>query len=124
MNEAEFDALVGSRPFGTADAKKAEDLARRCAALAAALWGRDSAQLPRQLLASRPEIPPGFELADFRELLRTTEMMASWLHDPRSASFFPHGDPFPKISVGDQQFSLYEAQCEVVRRAIEYLESR
>lgn len=54
MDEEEFDSLMGSRAFGTADALRADARLRRCATLGAALWGRTSDDLQRQLLAPYP----------------------------------------------------------------------
>jgi hypothetical protein len=124
MNEEDFDSSMNVRPFGTADAEKAEIGLRRSIALGLALWGRTSEQLQGQLLAQHPKIPAGFELSDFRKLERHVRALAAvssearfaWL--PRSALFSP------SIFVGTQRFTVWEARCEVVRRAIEYLEDR
>ncbi len=62
MNEVELDALIGSRPFGTKDAMRAEAQMRRRMALAGtlgvALWGKTSDALQRQLLRQHLELPP------------------------------------------------------------------
>ncbi len=63
MKEEEFDALMQGRPFGTEDAMRAEAQLRRIFTIGAALWGRTSDDLQRQLLASHPEIPPDIALA-------------------------------------------------------------
>lgn len=73
MDEEEFDSLMQLQPFGTEDAMRVEAQWRRGAALAAALWGRTAADLERQLLARYPEIPPGFDLADFRRLQQSAQ---------------------------------------------------
>lgn len=116
MNEEDFDSSMDVRPFGTAEAMQAEAELRRCVALGVALWGRTSHDLQRQLLAPHPQIPTGFELADFRKLQRSVQILstASWL--PRSTL------SSPTIFVGTQRFTTWEARLEVVRRAIEYLD--
>lgn len=118
MDEEDLDLLIGGRPFGTADAMLLDVQARRCTALGIALWGTTSAGLQRQLLEPYPEIPSGFDLADFRRLHRSAHTIStsSWLtHVARSSAI---------IFVGSQSFSEWEARCEIVRRAIEYLERR
>ena len=89
MDEEEFDALMKARPFGTRDAAQWEAQRRSNTRLAmtlgTALWGRTSEDLQRQLVASHPQIPPSFDLADFRELLQWTAQMSSAVrHPPRS----------------------------------------
>ena len=122
MDEEDFDSATNALPFGTADAQLWEVQTRRTIALGLKLWGRTAEELQRQLLASRPAIPAGFALSDFRRLLQNTQALAAvssqarfnWL--PRSAFFSP------AIFVGTTRFTTWEAGCEVVRRAIEYLE--
>ncbi len=124
MTEDEFDSSTESRPFGTLDTSQAEDQLRRCIALGAALWGGKSDDLQRQLLAPHPEIPSGFELMDFFKLRQNLQIISAapgdarfdWL--PRSVLFSP------AILVGTQIFTMWEARCEIVRRAIEYLNER
>lgn len=101
---------------------RAEARARRCTALGVALWGRNSADLQRQLLARHPEIPSGFELDDYWHLLGST--LSRGLVHPRRAWLRPFAHSSATISVGAQQFTEWEARCEIVRRAIEYLQSR
>jgi hypothetical protein len=96
-----------------------ESLRRRWAPL----WGKTADDLKRQLLATRPEIPPGFDLADFRELLESTRTIAADL-DKARAAWLPRVSSRPVVFIGTQGFTLWEARCEVVRRAIEYLENR
>jgi hypothetical protein len=110
MNEQEFDSRF-PRPFVRADAIQADALARRCATLAAALWG-NADHLQRQLAAPHPEIPQGFELSDFQELQQRV-LVFQWFAHRR----FP---TFPDA----QHPQLWEARREVLRRAIEYLEDR
>ena len=96
----------------------------RSASLGNALWGRTSADLQRQLLAPHPEIPAGFALSDFRDLLRTAVVLARLSRNPRYAAIAAMGRSSATITVGTEQFTAWEARCEVVRRAIEYLEKR
>ena len=102
---------------------QAEAQARRLTMLSIALWGSTSADLQRQLLAPHPEIPTGFDLADFRRLYRNAETIAIRLGDPRCAWVSP-GARSATIFVGSRSFTEWEARCEIVRRAIEYLEKR
>jgi hypothetical protein len=81
MDEEEFDALMKLQPFGTEDAmhwyaRIHGDIGLGMT-LGSALWGRSSEDLQRQLLATHPEIPSGFDLADFRKLLQWTARMSS-----------------------------------------------
>ena len=125
MNEEEFDALMQDRPFGTGDAMRAEAQLRRIFTLGAALWGRISDDLQRQLQAPHPEIPPSISLPDLRELLRSVEIMLAAFHDEKSAlASISIALSSPTISIGQQQFTAWEARCEIVRRAIKYLEMR
>ena len=116
MDEEEFDALIQRRPFGAKDAKRAELQFRRSASLASTLYGKTADDLRRQLLAPSHEIPSGFDLADFRQLLRTTEQLSAAM--PRLA-FAPK-----TIVLGTQRHREWEARCEIIRRAIEYIENR
>jgi hypothetical protein len=68
MDEQEFDSLMQSRPFERKDAIQVDVQLRRCITLAIALRGRTLDDLQRRLLAPSPEIPSGFDLADFRDL--------------------------------------------------------
>lgn len=124
MDEEEFDALMKARPFGTKDILQWETRLRYDSRLAmtlgVALWGRTSEDVKRQLLAPHPEIPPGFELADFRELLRWATRMASAILAASRTRGLSHSAMFG----GPDALSLWAARCEVVRRAIDYLELR
>jgi hypothetical protein len=117
MDEQEFDAWAGSRPF---DMKQIE----RVMALGAALWGPGLDHIKRQLLAPHPEIPAGYNLADFRDLQRQSEALLAALDrkppGPQSGSFRFMMNA--KIEVGSQSFTYPEACYEIVRRAIEFLE--
>ena len=120
MDEDEFDSTMHLRPFGLDDARLAEAQFGRSATLGAALWGN----LQRQLSAPYPEIPSGFELADFRHLLRSAQAILRLSGDPRFVTLGPFVRSWATISVGGQRFTEWEARCEIVRRAIEYLEKR
>jgi hypothetical protein len=122
MDEEAFDSLMQSRSFGTKDATRGDFQLRRCMTLGIALWGRTLDDLRRQLLAPAPEIPSSFELADFKELQRRAQEISVGLGDPRFASFSHLAFSSHTISVGSQRFTAWEARCEIVRRAIEYLE--
>lgn len=116
MDEQEFDSRF-QRPFVREDAMQADARARRCTALAVALWGT-SDYLQRQLLAPHPEIPSGFDLADFRELQQRVHVFQLlWGNRDFVRRRFP-------MFVGAQHPQLWEDRREVVRRAIEYLENR
>ena len=122
MEEEEFDSLMQSRPFGREDAIRADAALRRRSTLGLALWGRTSADLQRQLLAVHPEIPSGFNLDDLRDLERSTQVISSCLSDPRFAWLSHLAFSSWVISAGTQHFTAWEARCEIVRRAIDYLE--
>lgn len=114
MDEDEFDSAIRARPYRLEDAMLAEARSRRIATLGVALWGTSSADLQRQLLAKYPVIPSGYELADFHALLRTAQTVAG----------HPWGRLSATIFVGAQEFTQWEARCEIVRRAIDCLDSR
>jgi hypothetical protein len=121
MDEEEFDALVQPRPFGTVDAIRADLQFRRSASLGTTLLGKTDDDLRRQLLMPSPEIPSGFDLADFRELLRTTEQLLATMRKLRISCVASESQI---IGVGTQRYTEWEARCEIIRRAIEYLENR
>ena len=125
MKEEDFDALMKGQPFGTEDALRADAQLRRIFALGAALWGRTPDDLQRQLLAAHPEMPPGVCLADLWELLRSVEAMLAAFHDEKSMlGSISIALSSPTIAIGTQQFTAWEARCEIIRRAIQYLETR
>jgi hypothetical protein len=124
MDEEEFDALFHSRPFTTKDATKTDLQLRRRIALAIALWGRTLDDLKRQLLAVHPEIPAGFDVTDLRELHQNLQNISSDLSNPRHAWLTRLPVFSQTISADSERYSAWEARCEVVRRAIEYLENR
>lgn len=118
MQEQDSDWLFQLRPYGTKEAMRAE----RWMTLALALFGESMEALQRQLFATSPEIPSGFDLSDFQELLQFLQLASINANSPRSA--WAHPWPPPTLLVGSQRLTLWEARCEIVRRAIEYLESR
>lgn len=121
MNEEEFDSLIQGRPFERADVRLMEAQAGRCTSLTVTLWGKTLDDLQRQLIAPHPEIPAGFELADFRKLQQWVQIISAHSGDIRFA-WLPRFALTATISVGTQQFTEWEARGEIVRRAIEYLE--
>jgi hypothetical protein len=124
MTDEEFDSSMGSRPFGTADATEAYARMRRCVALGVALWGGASDDLQRQLLAPYPQIPTGFVLSDFLNLEQHVQTISAASVDPRCA-WLPASVLYsPAILIGTERFTIWEARCEIVRRAIEYLGGR
>ena len=125
MDEQEFDALFPSRPFGTQDAMREDARWRRCATLGTLLFGKTADDLRRQILASHPEIPPGFDLADFRDLQRHLEMITGALSSPRNTWLSPLASAaFGVIEVGTKSLSVSEARIEILRPAMNYLENR
>lgn len=90
--------------------------------LGVALWGSTESDLRRQLLKSHPELPPGFELPDFRELLYVCAQIVSALSATREMTGLAHLAP-RTISVGTDRWTVEEARCELVRRSINYLEN-
>jgi hypothetical protein len=120
VDEEEFDALMKSRPFGTGDVAHWE--AKQVMTLGSALWGRTSEDPERQLVTAHPEIPAGFDLANYRKLLHWTAHMSSAVMAPQRRGFFPSMLSSPTIFVGGMLFTAWEARCEIVPRAIDYLE--
>lgn len=113
MDEHEFDSLR----FPPYDGKRFERLRK----LARALWGLTVDDLRRQLLTSIPVIPSGFDLSDFQSLQQHAEaIFAAWTE--KRYAWAPL--TLPTISIGTQRLTFLEARCEVVRRAIEFLERR
>lgn len=122
MTEEEFDSFLRFRPLEKADLLRAETRATRCTALGLALWGRTYEDLQRQLNAPYPDIPAGFDLADFYELQKSVLRITTAWGDLRNSRLFLTIHLSPTFSVGMQQFTAWEARCEIVRRAIEFLE--
>jgi hypothetical protein len=129
MDELEFDALF-QQPFGLDDFRQADAQWGRCATLAVALFGKTPDDLQRQLVAAHPEIPAGFVMGDFRDLEKHVQtisgLVLSRSSDPRMAWLSPWLGHMAlmTIVVGTERFTVWEARCEIVRRAIEYLEKR
>ena len=71
MDEHEFEALRGWKPFGKDAMKNAE----RLPALALALWGRTPEDLRQQLLTPTPKVPSGSALADLKALEQQVMLM-------------------------------------------------
>jgi len=120
MDEEEFDSLMQSSSFTTRDATLLDAKLRRCTMLGLALWGRTLDDLKRQLVAPHPEIPIGVDVADVRELHQYLQNIPDTFRNQLSGSAIFSGT----VSIGTQLFSAWEARCEVVRRALEYLENR
>jgi hypothetical protein len=124
MTEEEFDSLMRARSFGTEDARRLETQMLRgtalLATLGASLWGKTDDDLRRQLLRSYPAIPPGFGVHDLHELLHVTAQMITAISAMVGLSHL--FDTSPRIVVHAQSYTLWEARCEIVRRAIEHLE--
>ena len=129
MDEQEFDALF-ERPFRNADFQRADARWRRSATLSFALFGRTPEDLRRQLVAPHPQIPSGFDLADFRNLEQHVQTISGLVLSGSSNTGMARLSPWltqfasATITIGGQRYTVWEARCEIVRRAIEYLESR
>jgi hypothetical protein len=85
--------------------------------------GRTLDDLQRQLIAPFVEIPSGFNLANFRELQRSTQEISAGLSDPRFASLSHLAFSSQIIFIGTQRFRAWEARWEIVRGGIEYLKN-
>jgi hypothetical protein len=124
MTEDEFDSLMRARPFRTEDTRRAEAQMLRGTALlttlGASLWGKTDDDLRRQLLRPYPAIPPGFGVRDLHDLLHVTAQMLSAISAMVGLSHL--FDTSTRIVVDAESYTLWEARCEIVRRAIEYLE--
>lgn len=124
MNEEEFDSLLQSKPFTAKDAAQRDIQARRCMILATALWGRTVDDLRRQFLAPHPEVPLGYNLNDFHELLRTIQNICDDIGNSRKDWLTRLPQFTQTFSIGTRSVNAWEARREVVRRAIEFLENR
>ena len=111
MDEYEFDSLQ----YEPWDRKKSELFD----ALKAWLWSMSLDQLKWQLLAKSPEIPPGYGLADFVKLKRHADWVVIALKEPQ---FLWISRSMPVITLGERCFTAFEARCEIIRRAIAFLE--
>lgn len=75
-------------------------------------------------LASHPEIPAGYDLADFQDRQRHLEMITGASGNPRKTWLSPLGTAaFGVIEVGTQRLSVGEARTEILGRAMDYLET-
>jgi len=119
MNEDDLERLL-LRPLDDLELTKIDARARRSATLAEALWGKTPRDLERQLLAVHPELPPRFQLADYRALERSTQRTLLLLKKPKVARLFSVWSSSAKI--GNTQYTEMEARLEIVRRAIRHLE--
>jgi hypothetical protein len=113
MDEHEFEALREWQAFSSNDVKMYEALP----ALALELWGRTAEDLRQRLLAPTPKVPYGCTLRDLQMLEQQATMMRKF-----AARFGRLGTE--TIAIGTDTLSVLEARCEVVRRAIDYLEGR
>ncbi len=128
MTEDEFDSLMRSRSYGTQDATNAEAQILHgmtlLSTLGVALWGKTDGDLQHQLRRPHPEIPPGFDVSDFRKLLRVCAQVVSADAVSATQAGLGHLVPWSRtIVVGSESFTVLEARCEIVRRAIDYLEN-
>jgi hypothetical protein len=87
---------------------------QRTVALGAQLWG-NAEYLKHQLELPSPEIPPGTTRKDLRTLewLARERLSTNLKLAPNSLAL-----EGPNIVVGGEQFTVTEAMCEIVRRAI------
>jgi hypothetical protein len=118
MDERDFDTSQW-RQFESQDLRSEE----RIAALAAGLWGVTTNHLRRQLLAPFPTLPSGFDLDDYRKLQRRAGVLL--LAVTKSGSKNPWASLLWQVILVDaRRFTALEARYEIVRRAIEFLDSR
>lgn len=76
-------------------------------------------------LASHPEIPAGYDLADSQDRQRHLEMITGASSNPRNTWLSPLGTAaFGVIEVGTQRLSVWETRTESLARAMDYLENR
>jgi len=121
MDEEELDRFL-LQPLNPRELTKADVRMRRSAALAEALFGKTRHDLERQLSSAHPELPPGFDLTDYRELGRSTQQVLLAMENPRVARVFAAMKS--TVTVGTTSYTEMEARCEIVRRAIQQLEGR
>lgn len=90
--------------------------------------GRTSTDLQRQLLAPRPDIPPGIDLADLRALQAWLKKILLFLE--RAGRTIAPSVAYPAgssavISVGRRRFTESQARLDIVGHApIESLDNR
>lgn len=76
-------------------------------------------------LASHPEIPAGYDLADSQDRRRHLEMITGASSNPRNTWLSPLGTAaVGVIEVGTQRLSAWETRTEILARAMDYLENR
>jgi len=123
MDKDEFGSFRKLQPFGTTDAVQLTAQLGRCHSLARGLWGTTTEDLRRQLQKPRPDIPSGFDLADFQLLLRESSRITSMNLDHWWYTWMRPKLAFPEIiDVGPRRFTEWQARAEIARRAIEYLQ--
>src|SRR5579884_333474 len=123
MEEHEFDSLREWRPFGTQEAGAAAARMGQCATLAVALWGTTREDLEQRLRARTPVITAGDEPADLWALYDQARKLAAAFENPANTWLPQHlRDGSAMIVVGAERFTAWQARCEIVRRAIEFLE--
>jgi hypothetical protein len=123
MDEEDLEASSW-RPYGTAEAAQLDARNRRRTALALALWGRTAVDLQRQLLPRYPQLPSGFDLAEYRDLYIYAHQLTQIMSTARPGWLQSLGRSTGVVFAGGERFTEWEARCEIVRRAIEFLESR
>ncbi len=125
MTEEEFDSLMANRPFRFEDLKQVEADAGRFTTLGLILWGRTPADLASRLEAPRPQIPPGCTVADLRRLQNYLQRLSAEASKPQNAWITPLRLSSLSMIAGSPQISEgLAARLELLRRAIEYLESQ
>jgi hypothetical protein len=129
MNEEDLDKFL-LQPLDHLELTKIDARMRRSATLAQALWGKTLQDLERQLVAPHPALPPTFDLADYRELERSTQRVLVLLKSERVARLLAAMNSTfvaamkSTVIIGTTKYTEMEARHEIVRRAIEYLEGR
>jgi hypothetical protein len=128
MDEEDLGYFSRFQPFETEAAVQRQTQMARCAALGRALWGKTADDLRRQLQQKFPDVPSGFTVADFRELLDVSQRVESLAMLERRNAWLTWlttlSGSTGTISVGTQRFTAWQARSEIVRRAIDCLEQR
>ena len=119
MDEHVFDSLKPWRPFSTYDSACLEVQSGWLTMLAKGLWGTTNENVESQLRAKYPRIPANCTIPDLRKLLQ----LANVLSQSRRTFVLPKSFSSLSIAAGSQRFTTWEARREIVRRAIEFLES-
>lgn len=94
------------------------DFARHTYALTASekLWG-NLENLQRQLAAPSPVIPEGLRISELR-FLEKIALAAMQMGDRAPIPGLPKGKV---VTAGGERWTVAEARCEIVRRAIQFL---